>query len=43
MELFTLVARDVQAAFEYRAGQDPGQALPLSEFKEKEFLDVVGV
>jgi len=43
MELFSLVAGDVQAAFDYRAGNDPGQALPLSEFKEKEFPDVVGV
>jgi formate dehydrogenase (coenzyme F420) beta subunit len=43
MELFTLVAKDVQTAFDYRAGKDPDQAMPLSEFKEKELFDVVGI
>ncbi len=43
MELFALVAGDSQAAFNYRAGADPNQALPLSEFKENELSDVVGI
>lgn len=43
MELFALVAGDAQAAFDYQAGKNPDQALPLSEFKEKELLDVAGI
>ena len=43
MELFALVAGDSQAAFDYRAGCDPDEALPLSEFKENELSDAVGI
>ncbi|THB78607.1 MAG: formate dehydrogenase [Desulfobacteraceae bacterium] len=42
-DLFRMVGEDTQAAFDYEAGFDPDQALPLSEFKENEFLDVAGV
>lgn len=43
MELFRLTASDVQHAFDYQAGRDKEEALPLSVFKEKEFTDIVGI
>jgi formate dehydrogenase subunit beta len=43
MELFRTVAHRTQAAFDYRPGRDPEVRPPLTEFKEKEFEDIVGV
>lgn len=43
MELFRLTAADVQHAFEYEAGRDKEEPLPLSVFKEDEFTDIVGI
>jgi len=43
MELFRLTAFDVQHAFDYEAGRDKEEPLPLSVFKEKEFTDIVGI
>jgi formate dehydrogenase subunit beta len=43
MELFRTVAHRTQAAFDYRAGADVADKPPLTEFKEKEFEDVVGI
>jgi len=43
MELFRMVAHRTQAAFGYRAGADPCQPPPLTEFREREFEEVVGV
>ncbi len=43
MELFRAVALRTQAAFGYEAGKDVNDKPPLSEFKEQEFEDVVGM
>jgi hypothetical protein len=43
MELFKTVARDAQAAFDYAAGRDLAERPPLSEFREDEFPEVVGL
>jgi formate dehydrogenase subunit beta len=43
MELFRTVAHRTQAAFDYRAGVDVDQKPPLTEFKEKEFEEIVGI
>lgn len=43
MELFRRVSHDVQKAFGYRAGRSIEEKPPLSEFKEKEFDEVVGI
>lgn len=43
MELFRSVAQRTQAAFDYRAGRDIADKPPLSEFKEHEFEEVVGI
>jgi formate dehydrogenase subunit beta len=43
MEVFRMVARDTQQAFEYTAGRNPAEAPPLSEFREEEFQEVVGI
>ena len=43
MEVFRMVAQDTQQAFAYSAGLDPAQAPPLSEFREVEFEEVVGI
>lgn len=43
MELFRTVALRTQAAFQYRAGEDMEQKPPLSEFRETEFEEVVGI
>ncbi len=43
MELFRTIAHRTQAAFDYRAGANVGQKPPLTEFREKEFEEVVGI
>lgn len=43
MALFRTVAQRTQAAFDYVAGRDIKELPPLSEFKEEEFEDVVGI
>jgi formate dehydrogenase subunit beta len=43
MELFRSVALRTQNAFDYRAGMDIADKPPLSEFKEQEFEEVVGI
>jgi formate dehydrogenase subunit beta len=43
MELFRTVAHRTQAAFGYLAGRDIEEKPPLSEFREKEFEEVVGI
>ena len=43
MELFKFVAQDVQAAFDYAAGRDLDERPPLSEFREDEFQEIVGL
>lgn len=43
MELFRTVARQTQQAFEYEAGRDIDEKPPLSEFREDEFEEVVGI
>jgi formate dehydrogenase (coenzyme F420) beta subunit len=43
MELFRLVAHRTQDAFAYEAGRDLAEKPPLSEFKEDEFQEVVGL
>ncbi|MGD9732489.1 MAG: 4Fe-4S dicluster domain-containing protein [Desulfamplus sp.] len=43
MELFRTVAHRTQKAFDYEAGRSFDEAPPLSEFREKEFPEVVGI
>jgi formate dehydrogenase subunit beta len=43
MELFRTVAHRTQAAFDYEAGRSIDEAPPLSQFKEEEFNEVVGL
>jgi len=43
MELFKTVARETQQAFNYAAGEDVAAKPPLSEFREDEFPEVVGL
>ena len=43
MELFSSVAHKTQAAFDYRAGRDVDEKPPLSEFREDEYQEVVGL
>jgi formate dehydrogenase subunit beta len=43
MELFRTMAARTQAAFDYHPGLDLAQRPPLSEFKEAEFEEVVGI
>jgi formate dehydrogenase subunit beta len=43
MELFRSVAQRTQTAFDYQAGKDVDQKPPLSEFREQEFEEVVGI
>jgi formate dehydrogenase subunit beta len=42
-ELFCSVADRTQAAFGYRAGRSLEEKPPLTEFKENEFTEVVGI
>ena len=43
MQLFRTVAHRTQAAFDYQAGADIEDKPPLTEFKEKEFEEIVGL
>jgi formate dehydrogenase subunit beta len=43
MELFRTLAAQTQAAFDYQPGMCLEEKPPLTEFKEEEFQDVVGV
>jgi formate dehydrogenase subunit beta len=43
MELFRMVAHRTQAGFGYRAGRSLDERPPLSEFREKEFEEIVGM
>jgi formate dehydrogenase subunit beta len=43
MELFRSAALGTQAAFEYEAGRSLDEKPPMSEFREEEFEDVVGL
>ena len=43
MELFRMIAHGTQQAFAYEAGQDLDAKPPLSEFREDEFEEVVGI
>ncbi|MCF8081228.1 MAG: Coenzyme F420 hydrogenase/dehydrogenase, beta subunit C-terminal domain [Desulfobacterales bacterium] len=43
MELFRTLAMRTQKAFDYEAGRNLEEKPPLSEFREDEFKDVVGV
>jgi len=43
MSLFRMIAHKTQQAFDYEAGRSPEEKPPLSEFKEDEFTDVVGL
>lgn len=43
MELFKCIAQDTQAAFDYVAGRNLEEKPPLSEFREDEFPEVVGL
>ncbi len=42
-ELFCTVAADTQKSFDYKAGNDPGAKPPLTEFRENEFSEIVGI
>jgi formate dehydrogenase subunit beta len=42
MELFKTIAASTQKAFDYEAGRDPGEAPPLSVFREHEFTELTG-
>jgi len=43
MELFRTVAQHTQEAFDYKAGRSIEEKPPLSEFREDEFQEVVGL
>ena len=43
MELFRYTAHAVQNAFGYEAGRDLDEKPPLSEFRENEFSEIVGI
>jgi len=43
MELFRTIAHRIQPAFDYLAGRSLDERPPLSEFREDEFEDVVGI
>ena len=43
MELFRTVAHQTQQAFDYQAGRSLDEKPPLSEFRENEFQEVVGI
>ena len=42
-EFFCTVAADTQKAFDYPAGSDPRAKPPLTEFREDEFSEIVGI
>ena len=43
MELFRTIAHRTQAAFDYQPGRNLEEKMPLTEFKEEEFTEVVGI
>ena len=43
MELFRTIAHNTQQAFDYMAGRSLDEKPPLSEFREEEFEEVVGI
>lgn len=43
MELFRTIAHRTQRAFDYEAGRSADEMPPLSQFREKEFSEVVGI
>ena len=43
MELFRLVAQQTQKGFDYQAGRSLEEKPPLSEFREDEFNEIVGI
>jgi formate dehydrogenase subunit beta len=43
MELFRTIAHKTQKIFEYEAGRSLDEKPPLSEFREDEFKEVVGI
>jgi formate dehydrogenase subunit beta len=43
MEVFRLIAHETQAAFGYHPGVDVDEKPPLTEFREQEFEEVVGI
>jgi formate dehydrogenase subunit beta len=43
MELFRTIASNTQKAFDYVAGRRLDERPPLSEFREEEFEEVVGI
>lgn len=43
MPLFRTIAHQTQQAFDYEAGRNPEEKPPMSEFKEDEFTDIVGL
>ena len=43
MPLFRMIANKTQQAFDYEAGRSPEEMPPLSEFKEDEFAEIVGI
>ena len=43
MELFRTIAHNTQQAFDYLAGRSLDERPPLSEFREEEFEEVVGI
>ena len=43
MEVFRTLSQKTQKAFNYEAGRDMDEKPPLSEFREDEFTDVVGL
>ena len=43
MPLFRMIAHKTQQAFDYEAGRNLEEKPPLSEFKEDEFAEIVGL
>ena len=43
MPLFRMIAHKSQQAFDYEAGRNLEEKPPLSEFKEDEFAEIVGL
>jgi formate dehydrogenase subunit beta len=43
MEVFRTISQRTQKAFDYEAGRSFDEKPPLSEFREKEFEDIVGI
>lgn len=43
MELFRSIARGTQAAFDYQAGRSLDDKPPMTEFREEEFEEIVGI